>query len=291
MASDFKSKGLPPLDWLKVFEAAGRHQNFTAAASELGSTQAAVSQRIRNLEEWLGRPLFERGARGVALTVDGESYMPLVQRNLQRLEQGTQDLFGQSPRQIRLAALSSHMDTLVLPRLTPFLASHPGLRLVLDSVPLRSAFDAGGTALQVRYGRGVWRDREAKRLHVEILQPMIPAGWSLSGWQDRPTIELRGERPGWKEWNKLAGTSPAPAGQLSVDSMGQGLRAARLGHGAVLGSRVLATQLLAAEQLKVVDGPQLECEDGYWLTWPRSFGQSRVRRKLLDDLADALGTA
>ena len=108
-----KQTGLPPLDWLRVFEAAGRHGNFTAAADELGATQAAISQRIRNLESWLGRQLFSRGARGVTLTVDGESYLPLVQDTLRALEQGTADLFGKSPGEIRLAALSSHLDTLI----------------------------------------------------------------------------------------------------------------------------------------------------------------------------------
>ncbi|MEM9127920.1 MAG: LysR family transcriptional regulator, partial [Pseudomonadota bacterium] len=41
--------GLPPLDWLRVFEAAGRLGGFSAAAREFGLTQAAVSQRIGNL--------------------------------------------------------------------------------------------------------------------------------------------------------------------------------------------------------------------------------------------------
>lgn len=67
---------LPPLEWLRVFEAAARLENFSNAARELGLTQAAVSQRIRNLEGRLGKPLFTRLPRGVELTVEGEAYAP-----------------------------------------------------------------------------------------------------------------------------------------------------------------------------------------------------------------------
>ena len=114
-----KKIGLPPLDWLRVFEAAGRLGGFSAAAREFGLTQAAVSQRIGNLEAWLGRTLFVREARGVSLTVEGESYLPLVQDSLQALERNTEDLFGKSPRELRVAGLSSHIHALVLPCILP----------------------------------------------------------------------------------------------------------------------------------------------------------------------------
>ena len=80
---------LPPLEWLRVFEAAGRLSNFTAAANELGLTQAAVSQRMRNLEEHLKTHLFLRLARGVELTAEGEAYLPHVQSALAAMRRGT----------------------------------------------------------------------------------------------------------------------------------------------------------------------------------------------------------
>ena len=54
---------LPPLAAVRVFEAAARRESFTAAASELGMTQAAVSYQIKALEERLGAALFVRDAR------------------------------------------------------------------------------------------------------------------------------------------------------------------------------------------------------------------------------------
>ena len=52
------ASSLPPLAWLRAFEASARHLSFTRAAGELGLTQSAISQHIRNLEAYLGRDLF-----------------------------------------------------------------------------------------------------------------------------------------------------------------------------------------------------------------------------------------
>lgn len=279
--------GLPPLDWLKVFEAAGRHGSFTAAAEEFGTSQAAVSQRIRNLESWLGRPLFLRSARGVTLTVEGESYLPLVQDTLLTLEQGTRNLFGHSLRELRIAALPGHLELLLLPRLGGFSDAHPELRIVSETVPKRLEFDAADEALHIRYGRGNWERRGAALLANEVLQPMV-APHLLEDWQQQPAIELRGERPGWPEWARVTGAREPAPGPVSVDSMSHALEAARLGRGIVLGSGVLARELLQSGQLCCAPVPELATVDGYWLTWPPSLEASRKQARILRALAAAL---
>lgn len=278
---------MPPLDWLRVFEAAGRHGSFTAAAEEFGSTQAAVSQRIRNLENWLGRKLFVRAARGVSLTVEGESYLPLVQEALTALKLGTEDLFSAAPRELRIAALDSHLNWLLLPRIAGFLETRPDVRLVTDSVPKRSDFAEEKTAFQIRFGRGKWAGRSARLLHREVLLPM--ASPDLAGpWQDLPVIDLRGERPGWRDWAQQAG-QPRPDGtRYSLDSMGHGLQAAALGQGVVLGSVVLGAPLLASGRLAACTSGQLETGLGYWLTWPEGYAERGKRKALADTLTEAL---
>ena len=51
------TQSLPPLTWLRAFEATARHLSFTRAASELNLTQSAVSQHVRSLESFLNRAL------------------------------------------------------------------------------------------------------------------------------------------------------------------------------------------------------------------------------------------
>ena len=51
---------LPPLTALRAFDAAVRTGNFTRAGESLHVTQGAISRQIRQLEEWLGKPVFLR---------------------------------------------------------------------------------------------------------------------------------------------------------------------------------------------------------------------------------------
>jgi hypothetical protein len=72
-------------DPLRAFETAARTLSFTAAASELGQTQGAVSHQVSTLEARLGVKLFERQSRGLKLTDAGGKYLPLVRDSLERL--------------------------------------------------------------------------------------------------------------------------------------------------------------------------------------------------------------
>ena len=67
---------LPPLAAIRAFEAAARTENFTAAAAELGMTQAAVSYQVKSLEERLGAPLFVREKGRARLTALGQRLLP-----------------------------------------------------------------------------------------------------------------------------------------------------------------------------------------------------------------------
>ncbi|NEU36714.1 LysR family transcriptional regulator, partial [bacterium LRH843] len=75
---------LPPLNWIRAFEASARHSSFAAAARELNLTATAISHQIRSLEQQIGHPLFERRARSVRLTGMGASYLPEVRKALER---------------------------------------------------------------------------------------------------------------------------------------------------------------------------------------------------------------
>ena len=81
---------LPPLECLRFFEAAARHESFVRAAEELRVTAAAVAYRIRKLEGHLRAPLFVRRQRGVHLNQCGRQYHADIQRILTDLSDATQ---------------------------------------------------------------------------------------------------------------------------------------------------------------------------------------------------------
>lgn len=83
---------LPPLDCLRFFDAAARHQSFARAADELGVTPAAVAYRVRVLERHLRAPLFERGPRSILLTPRGRRYHADIRRILDDVLEATRRL-------------------------------------------------------------------------------------------------------------------------------------------------------------------------------------------------------
>jgi LysR family glycine cleavage system transcriptional activator len=116
-------KALPPLNWLRTFEVSARCLNFTKAAQELHLTQGAVSQQIRLLERHLGVALFKRLPRGLQLTDEGLSYLPVVQDSISRLAAGTSELFSQDQRTpVKIRGSLSFFVHWLAPRLPAFQA-------------------------------------------------------------------------------------------------------------------------------------------------------------------------
>src|ERR671925_941535 len=83
---------LPPLNALKAFEAAARHESFTRTAAELCVTQGAVSHQVKALEAELGLRLFNRERQGLAITEAGHDYLAVVRDAFDRIALGTDRL-------------------------------------------------------------------------------------------------------------------------------------------------------------------------------------------------------
>ena len=83
---------LPPLNALKAFEAAARHESFTRAAEELCVTQGAVSHQVKALEAELAIKLFNRERQRLIITEAGRDYLTVVRDALDRIAIGTERL-------------------------------------------------------------------------------------------------------------------------------------------------------------------------------------------------------
>ena len=83
---------LPPLNALKAFEAAARHESFTRAAEELFVTQGAVSHQVKALEEELGVKLFNRERQRLIITEAGRQYLTILRDAFDRIALGTERL-------------------------------------------------------------------------------------------------------------------------------------------------------------------------------------------------------
>src|SRR3979490_1737153 len=83
---------LPPLNALRSFEAAARHESFTPAPEELCVTQGAVSHQVKALEAELGIKLFNRERQRLKITEAGRQYLIILRDAFDRIALGTERL-------------------------------------------------------------------------------------------------------------------------------------------------------------------------------------------------------
>lgn len=144
--------GLPPLNGLRAFTAAGRHLSFRAAADDLGVTQGAVAQQVRGLEEHLGLRLFFREPRGLAFTEEGRTYHAVVSRAFSQLSEATMALRS-APSRVTISVTPTFASKWLIPRLAEFTEAHPDIDLRITATERVSSFHADGIDLAVRQGR------------------------------------------------------------------------------------------------------------------------------------------
>lgn len=252
------ARNLPPLNALKAFEAAARHESFTAAAAELNVTHAAVSRHIRELEGWLGTKLFLRTGRGVELTERGKSYVADLTRGFDILAAATENVSGRRRRRRQKLSVSvepSFAALWLVPRLGRFTVANPEIELILDSTHRLVDFSRDEADVGVRYGRGVWSNVAADRLAATNLTPVC----SPALLRDRsiripvdipPDLLLQEEtRRYWNEWLSAAGV----AERISPEGPTLGLHltvpAAEAGQGFALADEVIAGDALVGGRL------------------------------------------
>ncbi|MDF1609444.1 LysR family transcriptional regulator [Hoeflea sp. YIM 152468] len=259
--------GQLPLEWVRVFEAAGRTGSFTAAAAEIGLTQAAVSQRIKNLEQLVGVSLFSRQPRGVILTVDGEAWLPYVTQALLALNRSADELFGKAPDRITLSASASVAQMWIIPRLAA-LENRPRFQISLTTMTIEPDFAKANATLEIRYIRHPRPEGLATRLYREALVPLAAPALLEAGtpWWKLPRIAVSGPRPGWQEWTVQSGDAVTAVPNYRFDSYVSAHAAAKAGLGVILGSMPLSSQDLASGSLVRLSDKSLTPDAGYWMT-------------------------
>lgn len=267
---------IPSLQTLRAFEAAGRLQSYSKAAEELGLTHGAVSHRIRELEQRLGRQLFQRVANTMVLTSAGQELQVKVRQSLSLLEQAFADPNPRKPaadRPLVITAVPSLASTWLFSRLSEFRAVRPDIDIALRVTEALSDYRKEGIDLGVRLGGGGWPGLNAVKLFDEALTPVCTAAYrdrlKLEKPEDlqRATL-LRNTWTPWARWFKAAGLDwPEPKTGPSFDDSPLLLRAALQGDGIALGRHWLAVDELRAGRLVTPFDLAVRDDFSYWLAW------------------------
>lgn len=269
------SRDLPPLHTLAAFEAAARLGGFQQAAESLNLTPSAVSHRIKQLETYLGKPLFERRHRAVALTADGKRYYAAVHDAFQRLADVTEALRDTLRKRLRLSAAPAVGSKWLVGRLTCYQEAHPEIEFELSTGTGLAPLLAGEADLGLRYGDEEWPGLDAWKLFDETVIVVCSPDYAarLKGLPDPAALDgarlLRHPLLSWRQWFAAAGLDrPEPTGPLYEDALLM-LEAAAAGQGVALMTSTLATPYLAGGML--IRPLALTCPgQGFYAVAPRS---------------------
>ena len=117
---------LPPLESVRAFEAAARHESFVRAAEELRVTSATVSHRVQALERHVGARLFSRYARGVRLNTRVRAYAEEIRHIFAGITAATERHRDRAEaKRLKLVAVEVVAEKWLMPRLADFKAVHP----------------------------------------------------------------------------------------------------------------------------------------------------------------------
>ncbi|MCW0002164.1 LysR family transcriptional regulator [Pararhizobium sp. YC-54] len=274
---------LPPLPALRAFEAAARHLSFARAGGELRVTPGAISHQIKQLEEWVGGPLFKREANRVVLTETGRILSNRVNAIFGHIiSAGAAARSAESKNGVHIRCQHSVAAKWLAPRIGRFLDSNRDITVTVQAGPQRWTAAEKVPDLSIFNSRGtVPGYREALLLSghliavaapplVSKLPPMATPADLLSG----PLIEVSFNEPGWHDqgwesWFSAAGLGHVvPSKSLSFSLMHLAIEACVAGAGFALVPDFLVEREIVCGDLVDVCGFTLPNTQPYYLIEP-----------------------
>jgi LysR family glycine cleavage system transcriptional activator len=237
-------KQTPPIQWLPVFEAAASRLSFKQAAESLCVSPPAVSQQIRAFENWLGVELFDRRARKLALTEEGDYYLGVARKVLQAHTQGYVEFKRRLNKQSFNVSTSLFIaQEILLPNYLSFSDCCPGTELRIEARMSLSDFDNEPVDAAIRLGTGDWAGVSSKKLCDVYIAPVASPGYLLEN-PVKDITDLKHHRllyssSNLEDWTELglleSSGDPNKNSALVFDSYMTALKAASEGVGIALG--------------------------------------------------------
>lgn len=255
-------------DELAAFATVVRERSFTRAAAQMAVSQSALSQTIRALEARLQLKLLNRTTRSLSPTEAGERLYQTVAPRFADIEAELAALGrmrGKAVGTVRISATESAVQTLVWPRLEPWLPSHPDIKIEISSDNRFIDIVADRFDIGVRLGDDVAKDMIAVRMAPDLRMAVAGSPDYLmrrgaprtpQDLTEHDCVALRLPTHGgvlaWEFEHKGKSVSVQPSGQLTVNSTNLAVRAAMAGQGLAWASANFISEQLASGQLVTV---------------------------------------
>lgn len=280
---------LPPLNALRAFEAAARHEGFVGAAEELHVTRGAISRQVKLLEDHLGTQLFHRHGKGVDLTEAGRRLLPVLTDAFARILDEARRI-ATDPSDLRIICPPATSIRWLIPKLDGFRHAHPGIRIRLTT-DFFGGFGFDARAYDLGFSVENWPNR-AK--HIEV-QPLFPTRLTpacapsivedgLERPEDLRRATLIHENPSHADWTAWLDAFPVPdvdpGSGNDFPNLDIATKAAVMGTGVLMADLVLNRDELDSGLL-VAPFPDMACGSplgGVCLIGPRDrWEEPRVR--------------
>ena len=270
---------LPPLNAVRAFEAAARHESFTRAAEELCVTQGAVSHQVKALEAELGLKLFNRERQRLVITEAARGYLEVVRDALDRIAAGTERLLQRQNTGVLTVSTSPNFAAKwLVHRLAKFALAHPGVDLRISASLHHIDFAREDVDLAIRHGDGHWPGLHVTRLRAEEL--VVVCSPELVSGKDalREPAELAkhtllhiNDRNDWARWLEAAnvGTVDVSRGPI-FNQASMAIDAAVAGQGIAIARSALATWDLMGGRLVRPFELALPVPYAYWIVSPKA---------------------
>ncbi|MEL6751181.1 MAG: LysR family transcriptional regulator, partial [Pseudomonadota bacterium] len=259
---------VPPLAWFTAFECAARHLSFTAAAGELNLTQSAISQHVRSLERRLGRDLFVRKHRSIALTDEGRRLLPTVTQSIGALREAAHAFDVPATKRIlKVSASASIAHAYIVPRVDAFLAERPDWSLHLTTRLWPDEFLGSSADVEIRFGP-VGQEPSLGRGEMTVIAApkfaeLNPPPTKPADIAALPLVQVLGTSDNWQAWARHVGYDGEMNVVCSVESHGMAVDCARAGIGVAYTSRLIAAPDIAEGKLIHLTNDEYTAIDGY----------------------------
>lgn len=273
-----------PLNSLRAFEAAARHQSLTKAAIELCVTQAAVSHQVRGLEKTVGAQLFKRLPRGLQLTQEGELLLPIIREAFDRMAEALSFVeAGHKKEPLAVGAVGTFAVGWLLPLLGEFIAQNPQIDLQVSTNNNRIDVAAEGLDFAIKFGAGNWAGLTAEQCLEAPFAPLcVPRlANALTSPSDLFSLTLlRSYRNSeWQSWFEACGLAPPipKFNTIVFDSSVTMIQAAVQGIGVALAPPILFRDELRSGRLMQPFERAVDL-GSYWLTKLESRAETNAMR-------------
>ncbi len=271
-------KRLPPLHSLRAFDAAVRTGSFTRAGETLHVTQGAISRQIKQLEEWLGKPVFVRHYQGLILTPAGSVLAKGLDAAFGTIQDAVEQIQHLGARQrIAVNVPETFASRWLAPRLRAFHGRHPDIDLAITTSAVTNLREAQQYDCMVMFLDEPWAKGDCRLLrqehYVAVASPELWEGGVEPNLAHATLLHvLAGSKrlPIWENWFASLGIrhiDPRPG--IAFSTMDQAINAAVSGAGVAVVDAPMVERDLAEHRLRRLGAHALTGNHGYWFVEPR----------------------